>query len=53
VRSQSRNIELARERVKLTDPLSRGGGRFHILRVPTQTAEEVRLRKNGKKKKLQ
>jgi len=51
VRSQSRNIELARERVKLTDPLSRGGGRFHILRVPTQTAEEVRLRKNGKKKK--
>ena len=52
-RAQARSVELARERVKLTDPLSRGGGRFHILRVPTQSAEDVGLRKSGKKKKLQ
>ncbi|MCC6554924.1 MAG: polyphosphate kinase 1 [Polyangiaceae bacterium] len=51
VRAQARFIELARERVKLADPLSRGGGRFHILRMPTPPTDETRLRKNGKKKK--
>jgi polyphosphate kinase len=51
VRSQHRFIELARERVKLSDPLARTGGRFHILRVPVNDMEESRHRKNGKKKK--
>jgi polyphosphate kinase len=53
VRSQQRFIELARERVKHSDPLARGGGRFHILHVPeSATAEGARIRKTGKKKQL-
>ncbi|WP_437279851.1 polyphosphate kinase 1 [Sorangium sp. So ce375] len=52
LRAQSRFIELARERVKLSDPLARGGGRFHILRVPTGMADGgPRHRKGVKKKK--
>ncbi|MGK4007312.1 polyphosphate kinase 1 [Sorangium sp. So ce1036] len=52
VRSQQRFIELARERVKLSDPLARGGGRFHILRVPVSPSDgESRHRKTAKKKK--
>ncbi|WP_437939087.1 polyphosphate kinase 1 [Sorangium sp. So ce341] len=52
LRSQQRFIELARERVKLSDPLARGGGRFHILRVPASAPDgESRHRKGGKKKK--
>ncbi|XXX78517.1 polyphosphate kinase 1 [Sorangium sp. So ce134] len=52
LRSQQRFIELARERVKLSDPLARGGGRFHILRVPVSAPDgESRHRKSGKKKK--
>ncbi|AGP34072.1 polyphosphate kinase 1 [Sorangium cellulosum] len=52
LRSQQRFIELARERVKLSDPLARGGGRFHILRVPANAPDgESRHRKGGKKKK--
>ncbi|WP_437308309.1 polyphosphate kinase 1 [Sorangium sp. So ce388] len=52
LRSQQRFIELARERVKLSDPLARGGGRFHILRVPTSALDgESRHRKAAKKKK--
>jgi polyphosphate kinase len=50
VRSQYRAIELARERVKHSDPLSRGG-RFHILAVPKGPEEEQRRAKNAKKKK--
>ncbi|WP_437945181.1 polyphosphate kinase 1 [Sorangium sp. So ce296] len=52
LRSQQRFIELARERVKLSDPLARGGGRFHILRMPASAPDgESRHRKGGKKKK--
>lgn len=52
LRSQQRFIELARERVKLSDPLARGGGRFHILRMPANATDgESRHRKGGKKKK--
>ncbi|WP_437289003.1 polyphosphate kinase 1 [Sorangium sp. So ce406] len=52
LRSQQRFIELARERVKLSDPLARGGGRFHILRVPASASDgESRHRKGTKKKK--
>ncbi|WP_434045668.1 MULTISPECIES: polyphosphate kinase 1 [Sorangium] len=52
LRSQQRFIELARERVKLSDPLARGGGRFHILRVPARASDgESRHRKGAKKKK--
>ncbi|WP_437968859.1 polyphosphate kinase 1 [Sorangium sp. So ce260] len=52
MRSQQRFIELARERVKLSDPLARGGGRFHILRMPANATDgESRHRKGGKKKK--
>lgn len=52
VRAQARLMERARERVKLlSDPLSRGGGRFHILRVPAGPPAEPRLRKNGKRKR--
>jgi polyphosphate kinase len=52
MRAQQRFIELARERVKQSDALSRGG-RFHILRVPTtgEERDEARRAKNGKKKK--
>jgi polyphosphate kinase len=51
VRSQQRFIELAKERVKQSDTLARGG-RFHILRVPqSEGVEEGRRVKNGKKKK--
>jgi polyphosphate kinase len=48
-RSQHRFIELARERVKQVDSLSRGG-RFHIFQLGHGSDEETR-RKNGKKKK--
>ncbi|KYF47367.1 hypothetical protein BE08_37685, partial [Sorangium cellulosum] len=52
LRSQQRFIELARERVKHSDPLARGGGRFHILRVPASASDgESRHRKGVKKKK--
>ncbi|WP_437907187.1 polyphosphate kinase 1 [Sorangium sp. So ce327] len=52
LRSQHRFIELARERVKLGDPLARGGGRFHILRMPAATDDGgPRHRKGAKKKK--
>ncbi len=50
VRAQSRFMELAKERVKQGENLSRGG-RFHILRVPQNELDEVRRQKNGKKKK--
>ncbi|UQA63508.1 polyphosphate kinase 1 [Polyangium aurulentum] len=49
VRSQYRFIELARERVKQADSLSRGG-RFHIFQLAHGPDEDSR-RKNGKKKK--
>ncbi|EYF01280.1 hypothetical protein [Chondromyces apiculatus] len=52
VRAQSRQMERARERVKqLSDPLSRGGGRFHILRMPAGPPPEPRLRKHSKRKR--
>ncbi|MGK3966492.1 polyphosphate kinase 1 [Sorangium sp. So ce118] len=52
LRSQQRFVELARERVKLSDPLARGGGRFHILRMPASSSDsESRHRKAAKKKK--
>ncbi|MGK3996898.1 polyphosphate kinase 1 [Sorangium sp. So ce1024] len=52
LRSQQRFIEQARERVKHSDPLARGGGRFHILRVPASASDgESRHRKGAKKKK--
>ncbi len=50
VRVQTRLMELARERSRQNDALSRTG-RFHILSVPQLPVEELRLRKNGKKKK--
>jgi polyphosphate kinase len=52
LRSQQRAMELARERVKHSDPLSRGG-RFHILAMPArmEMEEEQRRVKNAKKKK--
>jgi polyphosphate kinase len=52
VRAQHRFIELAKERVKQGENLSRGG-RFHILRVPQIELEEGRRHKNGNKKKKQ
>ncbi|HSN97927.1 MAG TPA: polyphosphate kinase 1, partial [Candidatus Nanopelagicales bacterium] len=53
VRAQARLMERARERVKLlSDPLSRTGGRFHILRVPAGVPPEPRHRKHGKRKRL-
>ncbi|HVY47892.1 MAG TPA: hypothetical protein VHB21_18520 [Minicystis sp.] len=45
-----RFMELAKERVKQSENLSRGG-RFHILRVPQVELDDVRRGKNGKKKK--
>ncbi|WP_245678371.1 polyphosphate kinase 1 [Chondromyces crocatus] len=52
VRAQARLMERARERAKqITDPLSRGGGRFHILRVPARPPPEPRMRKHGKRKR--
>ena len=51
-RAQHRFIELARERVKQSDPLARSG-RFHILKVPQNLLEEGRRLKSGKKKKMQ
>jgi polyphosphate kinase len=50
VRVQARFMELARERSRQNDALS-PTGRFHILSVPQLPVEELRLRKNGKKKK--
>ena len=50
VRVQQRCIELARERARQNDALSRSG-RFHILSVPQLPVEELRRVKNGKKKK--
>jgi polyphosphate kinase len=51
VRAQSRFIELAKERVKQGENLSRGG-RFHTLRVPQTELDDVRRhQKNGNKKK--
>ena len=43
-------MELARERARQNDALSRSG-RFHILSVPQLPDPEVRRSKNGKKKK--
>ncbi|WP_437735130.1 polyphosphate kinase 1 [Sorangium sp. So ce1335] len=51
LRSQQRFIELARERVKHSDPLARGGGRFHILRMPASISDGESRRKGMKKKK--
>ena len=50
LRVQARLMELARERSKAIDPLARGGGRFHILRVPSSPRPEGR-RKTGKRKR--
>jgi polyphosphate kinase len=50
VRAQARFMELARERSRQNDALARTG-RFHILSVPQLPVEEMRQRKNGKKKK--
>jgi polyphosphate kinase len=51
VRAQARLMELARERSRQNDALTRTG-RFHILSVPQlPSAEDFRRGKNGKKKK--
>jgi polyphosphate kinase len=50
VRLQQRCIELARERAKQNDALTRAG-RFHILSVPQLPVQEMRRVKNAKKKK--
>ncbi|WP_272420099.1 polyphosphate kinase 1 [Polyangium jinanense] len=50
VRSQQRFMELARERPKPADVLSRGG-RFHIFQVGHGEGGDELRRKNGKKKK--
>ena len=50
LRVQTRLMELARERSRQNDALSRTG-RFHILAVPQLPVEEFRRGKNGKKKK--
>ncbi len=50
LRVQSRLMELARERSRQNDALSRTG-RFHILAVPQVPIEEMRRTKSGKKKK--
>ena len=50
VRVQARLMELARERSRQNDALSRTG-RFHILSVPQLPVEELRRTRTGKKKK--
>jgi polyphosphate kinase len=50
VRAQARLMELARERSRKNDALSRSG-RFHILSVPQLPTEDFRRNKSGKKKK--